>query len=264
MTLNTPQDHPDSDSDDAILKALEDEDDPAYRASRIEQLNAEFASSQYDPRTSAGAPSSSATTAAAAVATLMVQQDTLYPTLISDPTILDFTTQTNRCVIHFAHPDFAKCGVMDEHIRALASRHHEVKFARVDVRHAPFIVEKLKIRVLPCVIGFKDGVGVERVVGFEGLGVGGRDGASGFSTATLERRLVFKGVLGQAKFRAGESGGLSDEEDEEDDESGSEGEGGGRRRRRRPRRRGIRTGNARGSGRRDNQADDDDDDDDWD
>ncbi|KAJ0423395.1 thioredoxin-like protein [Aspergillus carlsbadensis] len=217
----------DLDDDGAIFKALEEEDDASYRAHRIEQLNAEFAT--------AGTGNPTTTT---------VVQDSLYPTIKSDQALLDFTTEINRCVIHFAHPDFARCATMDEHIKALAARHQDVRFAKVDVRETPFVIEKLKIRVLPCVIGFLEGVGVERVVGFEGLGSGGSDGADGFSTATLEMRLLWKGILSQKKFKAGDDEGSDVDSEEEDD---------GQRRRR-----GIRTGNSKAV------KDGDDDDDDWD
>ncbi|KAL4950385.1 thioredoxin-like protein [Aspergillus filifer] len=212
--------------DDALLRELEDEDDTAYRAHRAEQLKAEFATAQK--------PGTQRTT---------LVEDSLYPTLKSDQALLDTTTQTQRCVIHFAHPDFARCATMDQHIRALAARHQDVKFARVDVRETPFVVEKLKIRVLPCVIGFSDGVAVERVLGFEGLGIGGNDGLEGFSTATLERRLLKAGVLSQTRFNA--------DEDEGSDAGTDDEEGGARKGRR-----GIRSGNLR--------ANNDDDDDDWD
>ncbi|KAL3458018.1 thioredoxin-like protein [Aspergillus heterothallicus] len=231
MPQDTPQRDMDSqdldlNDDDALFKALEEEDDTGYRAHRIQQLNAEFAT--------AGTGNQTTTT---------VIEDSLYPTIKSDQALLDFTTEIHRCVIHFAHPDFARCATMDEHIKALAVRHQDVRFARVDVRETPFVVEKLKIRVLPCVIGFLDGVGVERVVGFEGLGSRGSDGSDGFSTATLETRLLWKGILSQKKFKTGNDAGSEDEEEEEDDSQ--------------RRRRGIRTGNSRA-------VKDDEDDDDWD
>ncbi|RAL10121.1 thioredoxin domain-containing protein [Aspergillus homomorphus CBS 101889] len=229
----------DESDDDALLKALENEDDSYYRAHRIEQLNAEFAAAQNKAARSTAAPIGT------------VVEDSLYPTLRTDQILLDFTTQTHRCVIHFAQPDFARCSTMDEHIRALASRHHEVRFARVDVRDTPFVVEKLKIRILPCVIGFKDGVAVERVVGFEGLGSGGRDGTDGFSTKTLEKRLIWKGILIQEKLK--DMGDASDQSDEGSDD-GTDG-------RRYGRQRAIRSGNVRQRRLADG---DDDDDDDWD
>ncbi|KAJ6171660.1 hypothetical protein N7470_000727 [Penicillium chermesinum] len=153
---------PSDSDDDALFASLEEEDHAGYRTQRIQQLNAELASQKTNRDISnAGAGAS------------LLSRDSTYVPLENDQAVLDFTTETSRCVVHFGHPDFSRCGVMDERLQELARQHHDVRFAKVDVRNAPFLVEKLGIRVLPCVIGFKDGVGIERVVGFEGLGVGG-------------------------------------------------------------------------------------------
>lgn len=106
------------------------------------------------------------------------------------------------------------------HLERLAGRHYDVRFARVDVRETPFIVQKLGIKVLPCVLGFSGGVGVERVVGFEGLGSGGGDGGDSFSETVLEKRLVWKGVL--SRERVGGGGGGNGGGDRGSDGSGSE------------------------------------------
>lgn len=93
---------------------------------------------------------------------------------------------------------------------------------KIDVGNAPFLVEKLGVRVLPCVICFVDGVGVERVVGFEGLG-------DGFETGELERRFVKVGVLegekrgkdvgvGGREGRGVEKGGAGGKGNAEDDD----------------------------------------------
>jgi thioredoxin-like negative regulator of GroEL len=58
------------------------------------------------------------------------------------------------------------------------------------VEKVPFLVERLKIQVLPCVILFKDGIAVDRVVGFEELG-----NTDNFTTRTLERRIAREGVI---------------------------------------------------------------------
>ncbi|KAJ5584068.1 NTP binding protein [Penicillium hispanicum] len=227
--------------DDALFAELENEDDTSYRTQRIQQLNAELASQRTnrdESHAGAGAGAS------------LMSHDRTYPMLDNDQAVLDFTTQTSRCIVHFAHADFARCGVMDARLEELAGRHYEVRFARVDVRNTPFLVEKLGIRVLPCVIGFKDGVGVERVVGFEGLGSGGTDGLEGFSVKVLEKRLLWKGVLTQAKFSSGD--------DDDGAESGDGLDGEDERTRRNGPRRTIRSGNTRLRG------GDDDDDDDWD
>lgn len=155
--------------------------------------------------------------------------------------------------MHFAHPDFARCAVMDMRLGELASAHYEVSFARVDVRNTPFIAQKLGIKVLPCVIGFKDGVGVDRIVGFEGLDARGFDGVEGFDVKVLEKRLVFKGILLAAKL-----GGGDEDDDIREEEDSDDGGGGGRGFGRNKGRRGIRSANPNVRNRGD------DDDDDWD
>lgn len=91
---------------------------------------------------------------------------------------------------------------MDNHLATLAAVHLETRFVKMEVERAPFLVERLKVRVLPCVIAFVGGVGVDRVVGFEGLG-----GGDGFETGDLERRLVGAGVL-RGEMGGGDLGGL--------------------------------------------------------
>jgi thioredoxin-like negative regulator of GroEL len=65
----------------------------------------------------------------------------------------------------------------------------------MNVENAPFLVTKLKIQVLPCVLAFVDGVSVDRIVGFEGLGYT----QDTFTTKDLEGRLLASGVVQRAK-----------------------------------------------------------------
>ncbi|KAI1932406.1 hypothetical protein LOZ58_000805 [Ophidiomyces ophidiicola] len=202
----------DEDDTDALLDALEEEDaNISYNTQRIAQLKAELSSA----KASQSNPSSGGVT------TLL--NNSPLPTLSNDQAVLDFTTQLAHCIIHFFHPDFARCGVMDRHLTLLSDAHSSTgaaRFARVDVRNVPFIVEKLKIRVLPCVIGFIDGEVTERVVGFEGLGPGGLDGlGDDFETGVLEERLVRKRVLSAVKIgrnRPKDDDSCSDERGQEE------------------------------------------------
>jgi hypothetical protein len=52
------------------------------------------------------------------------------------------------------------------------------------------LIEKLAVKMLPCVICFVDAIAVDRIVGFEELGA--RDD---FPTGLLEKRLERAGVL---------------------------------------------------------------------
>jgi hypothetical protein len=65
----------------------------------------------------------------------------------------------------------------------------------MNVENAPFLVTKLKIQILPCVLSFIDGVSVDRIVGFEGLG----PSADTFATKELERRFLTSGVIQRVK-----------------------------------------------------------------
>lgn len=40
----------------------------------------------------------------------------------------------------------------------LAAKHTDVLFLKADVANVPFLVTKLEVKVLPCLIGFVDGV----------------------------------------------------------------------------------------------------------
>ena len=68
------------------------------------------------------------------------------------------------------------------------------------MENAPFLVTKLKIQVLPCVLAFVDGVSKDRIVGFEGLGYG----EDTFTAKDLEARLLRAGVLARGKVLGNE------------------------------------------------------------
>ncbi|KAJ9650236.1 hypothetical protein H2198_010448 [Neophaeococcomyces mojaviensis] len=199
----------DDDETDAILAELEAEADDTSSATyqqRIQELQA-----------NASNPASSGVSRIPATTT---RQD-LYVTLKSDDDTLRFTTEHERAVVHFRHPDFARCATMDTHLLRIAQRHSlgeasgdEVAFGTVDVTHAPFVVEKLGVRVLPCLIGFAKGVVKGKVVGFEGICWDGKEGNVKVSKA-LEETLFSWNLLKQKML--GDEGD-SDEEDGMDDE----------------------------------------------
>ncbi|KAI9697940.1 MAG: hypothetical protein M1836_004293 [Candelina mexicana] len=118
-----------------------------------------------------------------------------YAEIKDEKTLMDITTSAKLCVVHFFKPDFARCGIMDGHLEALAPKHFDTRFLRINVENAPFLVTKLKIQVLPCVLAFINGVSADRIVGFEGLGYS----EDTFTTRDLEARLLRAGVLVRAK-----------------------------------------------------------------
>ena len=86
-------------------------------------------------------------------------------------------------------------------LQILAKKHYQTKFIKVDVDNVPFLVVSLKVQVLPCILAFINGIGVDRyiplifadlsrIVGFDDLG-----NTDDFSTARLEYRLIETGIF---------------------------------------------------------------------
>lgn len=77
-----------------------------------------------------------------------------------------------RILCHFFHEDFVRCKLLDKHLASAAFDHPETLFIRINAQQAPFIVTKLKIKVLPAIYYFKDGSVKDMIVGFEEFGNG--------------------------------------------------------------------------------------------
>lgn len=94
--------------------------------------------------------------------------------LLTEPStekqVIDTTTKSKFCVLHFYHNDFRRCNIINRHLEVLAGKFFNCKFIKVDVLKVPFLVERLKIKVLPCIVSFINGISVDRIVGFEELG----------------------------------------------------------------------------------------------
>lgn len=123
---------------------------------------------------------------------------------ITEGDFLAEVTRGDKVICHFYHREFYRCKIMDKHLKALAPIYLGTKFVKLDAENAPFFVTKLAIKMLPCVILFKKGIAVDRLVGFEDLG-----GKDDFSTRALENILKRKGIIEEKKK----------DEDEEDDET---------------------------------------------
>jgi thiol-disulfide isomerase/thioredoxin len=91
--------------------------------------------------------------------------------LIHQDEFLPECTGSEWVVAHFFHQDFQRCKIMDHHLQIVAEEHIECKFVRINADKAPFFVHKLKVKTLPTVIVFQNGLVVDRLIGFEGLSV---------------------------------------------------------------------------------------------
>lgn len=105
-------------------------------------------------------------------------------------------TNSDVVICHFYHRDFARCQIMHHHLRKLASQHIEAKFININAEKAPFFVDKLKVRMMPTLIYFVNGVATGKQVGFEGLSDGMPEGKEDeWPTILLARLLVRNGMI---------------------------------------------------------------------
>mmetsp|Transcript_12759 Transcript_12759/g.27630 ORF Transcript_12759/g.27630 Transcript_12759/m.27630 type:complete len:241 (+) Transcript_12759:115-837(+) len=124
----------------------------------------------------------------------MQQQGHGQITEITEGEFLEIVTKTEHVICHFFHRDFERCKIMDKHLQVLAKKHFETRFIKLSAPDSPFFTVKLNIKMLPCVVCFKNGVSIERVVGFDGLG-----GTDDFETDNLEMRFMAAGVVSEPK-----------------------------------------------------------------
>ncbi|XP_004509487.2 thioredoxin domain-containing protein PLP3B-like [Cicer arietinum] len=113
---------------------------------------------------------------------------------VTEGDFLGEVTGSEKVICHFYHKEFYRCKIMDKHLKSLSSKHIDSKFIRLDAENAPFFITKLAIKTLPCVILFRQGVAVDRLVGFQDLG-----GKDDFSTNALEVLLIKKGIIAEKK-----------------------------------------------------------------
>ncbi|EGC33980.1 hypothetical protein DICPUDRAFT_80278 [Dictyostelium purpureum] len=86
--------------------------------------------------------------------------------------------------------NFPRCKILDRKLEILAKTHMSTKFFKINVEKAAFFVAKLSIRVLPALIFFRNGIAVDRCIGFDEFG-----GDDNFKIEQLAMRIQKAGVL---------------------------------------------------------------------
>ena len=86
----------DDDSDeDALIAALEEDPElDAFREQRLQQLHAEYDRARQ----------------------LRAHNHGTYTEIKEEKALMDITTSTKQCVVHFFKPDFNRCRIMDQHL----------------------------------------------------------------------------------------------------------------------------------------------------
>lgn len=111
-------------------------------------------------------------------------------TLINEEDVFKITTTERYVVLEFYHENFNKCIKMDEKLKILSQKHLFTKFLKINVKDAPFLINKLKIKILPIVIIYNFGIESNRLIGFDKLKF---DNSGDFEIESLEKFLLDNG-----------------------------------------------------------------------
>ncbi|KAG7253566.1 hypothetical protein CRUP_017679, partial [Coryphaenoides rupestris] len=98
--------------------------------------------------------------------------------------------ESKNVICHFYRDSTFRCKIVDKHLAILAKKHVETKFIKLNVEKAPFLSERLRIKVIPTLVLLVDGKTKDYVVGFSDLG-----NTDNFPTEMLEWRLGCSDVI---------------------------------------------------------------------
>ncbi|XP_063300714.1 thioredoxin domain-containing protein 9 [Pelobates fuscus] len=107
-----------------------------------------------------------------------------YREISSERDFFQEVKESKNVVCHFYKDSTMRCKILDKHLAILAKKHIETKFLMLNVEKAPFLCERLRIKVIPTLALVKDGKTKDYIVGFSDLG-----NTDEFTTETLEWRL---------------------------------------------------------------------------
>ncbi len=105
--------------------------------------------------------------------------------------------RSERMVVHFYRPSTRLCDFFHAHLEKLAHKHLETRFVKVNVENcdkegggAAFLVERLRVVVMPTLVLIKDRQTVHQIRGFDELG-----GTENFDTDALALLLESHGII---------------------------------------------------------------------
>jgi len=113
-----------------------------------------------------------------------------YEEIADEKEFFEMTKKSANVVCHFYRESTFRCKIVDKHLALLAPKHIETHFVKINAEKCPFLVERLRIVVLPTICIAKNGKTVDYIVGFDDMG-----GADDFPTEVLEWRIARKEVI---------------------------------------------------------------------
>nr|AFK11024.1 thioredoxin domain-containing protein 9-like protein [Callorhinchus milii] len=113
-----------------------------------------------------------------------------YREIPSEKDFFQEVKESKNVVCHFYKDTTFRCKIVDKHLAILSKKHVETKFIKLNVEKAPFLCERLRIKIIPTLALVKDGKTKDYIVGFDDLGC-----TDNFTTETLEWRLGCSGII---------------------------------------------------------------------
>uniref|UniRef100_A0A7S0EV19 Thioredoxin domain-containing protein n=1 Tax=Hanusia phi TaxID=3032 RepID=A0A7S0EV19_9CRYP len=89
---------------------------------------------------------------------------------VSERDLFSMFRHHKRIIIHFHRESTERCKLLDKHLATLAAEHVETLFVKIDVEKSHFLVQKLNVKVLPCMKLIKDEQVFKTLIGFEAFG----------------------------------------------------------------------------------------------
>jgi hypothetical protein len=113
-----------------------------------------------------------------------------YSEIPDEPAFFDAINKSKNVVLHFYRDATMRCKIVDMHLKLLAPQFIGTKFIKINAEKSPFLTKRLKITVLPTIVGIIDKQIVDRIVGFTELG-----NTDDFTTQDMKIRLSVQGVI---------------------------------------------------------------------
>jgi thioredoxin-like negative regulator of GroEL len=93
-----------------------------------------------------------------------------YQEIPEEKEFFEVTKKSENVVVHFYRDETFRCKILDKHMAALAPKHVETKFCKINADKCPFLTERLRIKVIPTLACIKDAKTKDYIVGFTDLG----------------------------------------------------------------------------------------------
>ena len=107
-----------------------------------------------------------------------------YDEIPEEKEFFEVCKKNTRVACHFYRDTTMRCKIVDKHMAELAPKHLETKFCKINAEKCHFLVQRLKIKVLPTICLTKEGKTVDWIIGFDDLG-----GVDDFPSVMLEWRM---------------------------------------------------------------------------